>query len=87
MTPTATRSLRQALQQLEAKRQELDEQISTIQSMLGRSGNARKSRGRATPTRLKTRRPRMSAAAKKAVSKRMKAYWSARRKEKATSKK
>ncbi len=79
MAPTVTITMRKALQHLEAERQQIDRQINLIQSLLGGSGDRKRSttlKGRAV---RKHSRPRMSAAARKAVSKRMKAYWAKRK--------
>lgn len=46
------------------------------------TGRAASSRGAAAPARATRKRSRMSAAARKAVSERMKKYWAARRKPK-----
>ena len=79
MTPNVVAILQRALRQLEAERQGLDRQILAIRSVLGEAGAARQSAGRATPRRAKLTRPGMSAAARRAVSQRMKAYWAKRR--------
>jgi hypothetical protein len=68
--------LRKALVQLSAQRAELDRQISAIQAALGALGSP----DRADGTRG---RRAMSAAARRAVGKRMKAYWAKRRAAKA----
>jgi len=76
---SVTSTLRKALQQLEKDRERIDRQIGAIRSVLDESGAARTPASRATPRRPKpTRRP-MSAAARRAVSQRMKAYWEKRK--------
>ena len=61
--------LRNAISQLEAERRRLDAQIQALQGVVnGGAGEARSRR----------RRRGMSAAARQAVSKRMKAYWAKR---------
>ena len=71
MPVDVARTLRQALAKLEAEKQRLDHQVAAIRSILGNVGGRTVSRGR--------RRRRMSAAARRAVSQRMKAYWAARK--------
>ena len=66
-----TRTLRQALSKLEAEKHRLDRQVAAIRSILGSVDGRAAGRGR--------RRRRMSAAARRAVSRRMKAYWAARK--------
>jgi tagatose-1,6-bisphosphate aldolase non-catalytic subunit AgaZ/GatZ len=83
MSPKVTFTLRQALRQLEAERQRIDRQISAIRSVLGETGQQRKPTRPAAHPGAKTSRPRMSAAARRAVSQRMKAYWVKRRAAKA----
>ena len=78
MTPSVTAPLRKALRQLEAEKQRIDRKITAIRAALGALGDA----GRGTPgssTRPKARRRRMSLAARRADSQRMKAYWAKRK--------
>ena len=77
MMATLTSTFRKALRQLERERERIDRQIGAIRSVLDRSGPAKTPAPRATPTRP-TRRP-LSAAARRAVSQRMKAYWDKRK--------
>lgn len=70
MPVDVTRTLQRALNQLQAERDRIDRQLRTIRAALG-------SDGRGAGVR-RHRRP-MSAAARRAVSQRMKAYWAARR--------
>ncbi len=78
MVPSLTASLRKALRQLEAAKQRIDEQINAVRAALKVVGD--RNRGAPAPsTHTKARRRRMSAAARRAVSKRMKAYWAKRR--------
>jgi hypothetical protein len=69
MPVNVTRTLQQALHQIQAERDRLDRQLRTIRAALGGDGRSAVRRHR---------RP-MSAAARRAVSQRMKAYWAARR--------
>ena len=76
---SVTSTLRNALRQLEKDRERIDRQIRAIRSVLDESGTARTLASLATPRRSNpTRRP-MSAAARRAVSQRMKAYWEKRK--------
>jgi hypothetical protein len=74
-----TITLRKALVQLEAERGRVDRQIVGIRQILAgtEGGQARRV---STPRQARTRRP-VSAKARKALSKRMKAYWAKRRAE------
>jgi len=79
MVPSVTATLRKALQQLNAQKQRLDGQITAIRSLLEESGD-RRSRVRSTVRlRPKSKRRRMSAAARRAISQRMKASWAKRK--------
>jgi hypothetical protein len=69
------KTLRTALSQLQADRARLDRQISAIHTALGGGTDGRVQQPR--------RRRRMSPAARRAVSQRMKAYWAQRRAAKA----
>ena len=82
-----TSTLQKALQTLEAERTKIDRQIAAIRSVIGqgRSGTARNSSG--TPRAARRGRRRFSAAAREAVSKRMKAYWAKRKRAATKSKK
>ena len=73
-----TKTLNKALRGLEADRARVDSQIAAVEQAL-RAVDGRQSRniGRATPA--PRRRRSMSAAARKAMSRRMKAYWATRR--------
>ena len=76
MPVDVTRTLRQALSQLQSERDRIDRQIRSIESVLGGTN----SRGSAAAGGgARRRRRRMSAAARRAVSQRMKAYWASRR--------
>ncbi len=86
MTPTFASTMRKALQHLEAERQQIERQISVIRSLLGRSGGGRRDATSKGRPRRRQSHPRMSPAARKAVSQRMKAYWAKRRAEKAKAK-
>ena len=74
-----TKMLQQALQSLQTDRARIDRQIAAVEQALGRRDGYRMA-GRRAPTRTTGRKRRsMSAAARKAVSVRMKAYWAKRR--------
>ena len=81
MPVDVTRTIRQALSQLESERERLDRQIRTLRGAL--DGTA-VTRGVAAGGGR--RRRRMSAEARRAVSQRMKAYWAARRAKKSKGK-
>ena len=79
MLPKVMAPLRKALGQLETEKQRIDREIAAVRAALEALGD-RGRRAPAPPTRAKvTRRRRMSAAARRAVSQRMKAYWAKRR--------
>ena len=78
MMASVTSALRNALRQLEKERERIDRQISAIRSVLDESGTARTPASLATRRRYKAKRREMSAAARRAVSQRMKAYWEKR---------
>jgi hypothetical protein len=86
MPVDVSKTLRQALSKLTVEKRRMDRQIDAIQMVLratdGRgSGRARgpapNGRRRGAPRAM--RKKRMSAAARKAVSARMKAYWAKRK--------
>ena len=79
MMASVTSALRNALRQLEKERERIDRQITAIRSVLDESGTARSLASLATPSRRKPKRRQMSAAARRAVSQRMKAYWEKRK--------
>jgi hypothetical protein len=74
-----SKTLRQALATLESEQDRIERQVSAIRAVLGSADG----RG---PGRVRRRR-RMSAAARRAVSHRMKAYWAARKARKGKAKK
>ena len=76
---SVTSTLRKALHQLERERERIERQIGAIRSVLDESGTARTLASLAKPNRRKTKRRPMSAAARRAVSQRMKAYWEKRK--------
>jgi hypothetical protein len=81
MAIDVTKPLRRALQELQAERKQIDQQISAIESALASvGGKPRRGVGRPAKARKRGRKP-MSAATRKAVSRRMKAYWAKRRAE------
>ena len=69
MVPKLTAPLRKALQQLESEKERIDHQIIAVRSAIVALGG----------TRPKGKQPRMSAAARRAIGKRMKAYWARRK--------
>ena len=75
-------TLRKALSELEAERSRIDRQIAALRTALGESGGARRGRPPGVKRTAKRRRRRFTAAQKKEVSRRMKAYWAKRRGEK-----
>lgn len=78
MVLNVTASLRKALRQLEAEKQRIDGRIAAVRAALAALGDTR--RGTApSPPRAKPKRGRMSVAARRAVSQRMKAYWAKRK--------
>ena len=79
MAASLTSTLRKALHQLEKERKRIDRQIAAIRSVLDVSGTARPRASRAKPNRPKAKRRPMSAAARRAVGQRMKAYWEKRK--------
>jgi len=76
---SVTSTFRKALRQLEKERERIDRQITAIRSVLDESGAARKPTSPAKPSRSKAKRRPLSAAARRAVSQRMKAYWEKRK--------
>ncbi len=84
MPTDLTTTLRKALAELQAEQARLDRQIAGIRQIL--AGDERPQVRRAPVKRRAKGRKPMSAAAKKALSQRMKAFWAKRRAEKAKSK-
>ncbi len=79
MPINVTATLHRAMQSLRSQRNRIDGQIRAVQTALGISTNSHTGSNSRRPA---SRRPRMSPAARRALSKRMKAYWAARRKQK-----
>jgi len=79
MMASVTSTLRKALRQLERERERIDRQIGALRSVLDQPGTARTPASPARPNRPKPERRPMSAAARRAVSQRMKAYWKERK--------
>ncbi len=78
MVPNLRTPLRKALRQLEAEQQRIDLEITAVRAALRALGDT----GRGTLASSapgKARQRRMSLAARRAVSQRMKAYWAKRR--------
>jgi len=88
MPATVDRVVRTAIASLEAERERIVRQITALRSALTLDG-ARRPRGgqRSAPRRRRRGRRRFSAAARNAVSQRMKAYWAARKRAQASGKK
>ncbi len=80
MPTDLTKTLRKALKELQAERGKIENQIAAIQRVLGADIRGPRRRAR-RPAKAKKRAPKMSAAARKAVGRRMKAYWKKRRAE------
>jgi len=72
-----TSSLTKALGQLEVEKQRIDGQIAAVQAALRTLGD--EGQQRRPTTRAKGKRHRMTNAERKAVSRRMRAYWAKRR--------
>ena len=76
-------SLKRALKQLHFERSRIDRQISALTDALGTIGGSAMRRARGAIKRsVKRARKQMTAAQRRAVSKRMKAYWAKRKKAK-----
>ena len=75
MAVDVSKTLRQALAKLEMERKRIDQQIAALESALTLDGIA----PRAVASRKRGRR-RMSPAERRAVARRMKAYWAKRKK-------
>jgi hypothetical protein len=73
-----TATLHRAMQSLRSERYRIDGQIRAVQTALGISANRHTGSNSHRPT--SSRRRRMSPAARRALSRRMKAYWAAKRK-------
>jgi hypothetical protein len=79
MPVNVTATLHKALRQLEAQRAHIDRQIDGVRSALdGLGAGASRKRSAAPAVRARKRR-QLSAAMRRAVSQRMKAYWAKRR--------
>ena len=76
MPVNVDRTLRVALRKLTAERARIDRQIAALENALGLDQTGTQSRGGARRARA---RKRMSAAARKATSRRMKTYWAKKR--------
>ena len=78
MLPNLTAPLRKALRTLEKDKQRIDRQLAALRAAFEALGG--KSQRTPSPsTRARARQHRMSAAARRAVSRRMKAYWAKRK--------
>lgn len=81
MAIDVTKTLQKALRELQADREKISRQIAMIQKVLGTDSQGRRPRKNRAGAPGKPARKRMSAAARKAVSRRMKAYWAKRKAE------
>jgi hypothetical protein len=83
MPVDVTRSLRQALAKLTDEKRRIERQAAAIQEALravnGTGGGQRSSGARAVTRGAKRGRKRMSSTERKAVGRRMKAYWAKRK--------
>ena len=82
MPVDVTRVLQKALSELQSQQARLDRQIVALHAVLGGDSTPAPAPGSALPTRKR----RMSAAARRAVGARMKAYWAKRREASTTTK-
>ncbi len=73
------KTLRTALKQLNLEKARMEGQIAALDGAL--EGTNRRGRARRGPARRTRKRRRMSAASRKAVGQRMKAYWAKRKAE------
>ncbi len=73
--------LRKALATLEREKRRIEQQITVVQAALEGLEGKRKSAPAASAPRPKAKKRRLSAAARRAVSQRMKAFWAKRRAE------
>ena len=83
MPVDVTKALKEALSKLTAERQRIDRQAAAIQEAIraanGANGGQRSSSARVVTRGAKRGHRRMSPAERKAVARRMKAYWAKRR--------
>jgi len=78
MPTDVARTLREALSRLNAEKRQIDRKIVALQGAL-RAVNGMPTAGRRAGVSPKRAHRRMSPAARRALSKRMKAYWAKRR--------
>jgi len=76
-------AIQQAIAQLESERRQIDSKIAALRDVLKPASGGRAGRKAAGRKAKKSKRKPMTAAQKKAVSRRMKKYWAERRKAKA----
>ncbi len=82
MPVDVTATLRKALASLQTEKAGIERQIAAIATVLGPTSGRRRGRPRTSPSARSTngrRRRRVSAATRRALSQRMKAYWAKRR--------
>jgi hypothetical protein len=80
MPTDVTKTLRKALAELQAEKVRVEKQIAAIQGVLAVSGPRAGKEVRVVPGKKRGRKA-MNAAQRKAVAKRMKAYWAKRKAE------
>lgn len=78
MLPNLTAPLRKVLRTLEAEKQRIAREIAAVRAALETLGG-KGQRPHSPSTRARARRRQMSAAARRAISQRMKAYWAKRK--------
>ena len=79
MAIDVTKTLRQALAALEAEKARISRQIESIQQVLAAGSRGPRQTKPRRRAQGKKKRPPLSAAARKAASQRMKAYWAKRK--------
>lgn len=86
MSIDLTKTLRKALTELQTERKKIDSQIAMIQGVLGDGARSLRRRARRPAKAGKRARKPMSAAQRKALSRRMKSNWKKRKAEAAKAK-
>ncbi len=79
MQPNVAATLRMALSDLESEKATMDRQIAAIRLLLDGQSSAKLPRLSVVPSSPKPKRRTMSAAARKAISRKMKAAWAKRK--------
>ena len=78
MPINVTPTLRRALRQLKTERSRIDRQIAALRNALDGMGSPTSRGRRSHPSRSTRRSRRMTVTARRALSRRMKAYWAKR---------